>query len=63
MYYCEGDASAFVMQNSEHADLAGKMRNTAENLRNPFTDLYHWNKGEIYDLNAFSAAHKEYLNC
>ena len=27
-----------------------------ENLRNPFTDLYHWLKGEIYDLSAFSVA-------
>jgi len=36
------------------------MRTTTDNLRNPFTDLYHWCKGEIYDLTAFTAAVKEY---
>ena len=34
------------------------MLNTIQNLRNPYTDLYHWIKGEIYDLNAYSAALK-----
>jgi len=28
------------------------MLHTLENLRNPFTDLYHWVKGELYDLAA-----------
>ena len=32
------------------------MRHTIESLRNPFTDLYHWVKGEMYDLAAFTAA-------
>ena len=32
------------------------MLHTIENLRNPFTDLYHWVKGEIYDVDAFQAA-------
>jgi len=35
------------------------MRRTIENLRNPYTDLYHWVKGELYDLAAFTAALKE----
>lgn len=28
------------------------MLHTLENLRNPFTDVYHWVKGELYDLEA-----------
>ena len=35
------------------------MRKTIENLRNPYVDLYHWVKGELYDLAAFTAALKE----
>jgi len=35
------------------------MRVTVEKLRNPFTDLYHWIKGELYDLAAFTLALKE----
>lgn len=32
------------------------MLHTIENLRNPFTDLYHWVKGELFDIGAFQAA-------
>jgi len=35
------------------------MRVTVEKLRKPFTDLYHWIKGELYDLAAFTLALKE----
>ena len=32
------------------------MSHTVENLKNTFTDLYHWCKGEIYDLQALRSA-------
>ena len=32
------------------------MLHTIENLRNPFTDLYHWVKGEEWDIEALRAA-------
>ena len=32
------------------------MIHTIDNLRNPFTDLYHWVKGELYDLAALECA-------
>lgn len=35
------------------------LKHTVDNLRNPFTDLYHWIKGEIYDMAAFTAALNE----
>lgn len=40
-------------------NLVESMRKTIENLRNPYVDLYHWVKGELYDLAAFTAALKE----
>mmetsp|Transcript_47841 Transcript_47841/g.63258 ORF Transcript_47841/g.63258 Transcript_47841/m.63258 type:complete len:103 (+) Transcript_47841:802-1110(+) len=43
----------------EHGNLIESLRHTVDNLRNPFTDLYHWVKGEIYDLAAFQAALNE----
>lgn len=27
-----------------------------ENLKNPFDDMYHWCKGEIYDLQSLTEA-------
>ena len=32
------------------------MLHTIENLRNPFTDLYHWIKGEDYDIESMLIA-------
>ena len=55
-YYVEGDPSGLVMNNMDQGNLIESLRHTVDNLRNPFTDLYHWIKGEIYDLSAFSAA-------
>ncbi len=31
------------------------MLHTLDNLRNPFTDIYHWVKGELYDLEAMKS--------
>ena len=43
-------------------NLIESLKHTVENLRNPFTDLYHWLKGEIYDLSAFTFALTEARN-
>ena len=58
-FYCENDQSGLVLMNFSEGGLMAKMRTSIEALRNPFTNLYHWVKGEIYDLNAFAAAIKE----
>ena len=47
-----------MINSPENTELKENMLNTIQNLRNPYTDLYHWIKGEIYDLNAYSAALK-----
>ena len=44
------------MNNTENNNYAESLKHTVENLRNPFTDLYHWLKGEIYDLAAFTTS-------
>ena len=48
-----------VMNDADTGNLTESLKHTVENLRNPFTDLYHWLKGEIYDLAAFTAALNE----
>ena len=45
-----------VMNDQDTGNLTESLKHTVDNLRNPFTDLYHWLKGEIYDLSAFTAA-------
>lgn len=32
------------------------MNHMIDNLKNPFEDMYHWCKGEIYDLQALQTA-------
>ena len=50
--YTDLDAHKLVINSPESQNLKESMLHTLENLRNPFTDLYHWVKGELYDLSA-----------
>jgi len=34
------------------SDLKLQMDHMVENLKNPYEEMYHWVKGEIYDLHA-----------
>jgi len=54
--YAELDVYQLVLNHPNNTDLKESMLHTIENLRNPFTDLYHWVKGEMYDLGAFQSA-------
>jgi len=58
-FYTDNDAQKLVMRNTDGNNLLESMRLTVERLRNPFTDLYHWIKGEMYDLSTLSIALKE----
>ena len=58
-YYTDNDIDKLVVRNTDANSLLESMRHTVEKLRNPFTDLYHWIKGELYDLAACSMALKE----
>lgn len=56
-YYVDQQPEKLVVNNLEGGhNLIESLKHTVENLRNPFTDLYHWLKGEIYDLNAMTVA-------
>ena len=56
-YYTNNDISRLVINNvDENVNLYEGMRKMAEQLSNPFKDVYRWSKGEIYDINAITAA-------
>jgi len=61
-FYVDNEPSGLVMNNMDQGNLIESLRHTVDNLRNPFTDLYHWIKGEIYDLSAFQNALIELKN-
>ena len=58
-HYADQDAGKLVINNPDQANLIESLRHTIDNLRNPFTDLFHWVKGEIYDIAAFTTALNE----
>lgn len=42
-----------VLKNDIKEDyLKGKVDNLVQTINNPFVDMYHWCKGETYDLQA-----------
>ena len=52
--YSDVDVSKLVLNNPQNAVLKSGLA-TIETQMNPFTILYHWIKGEVYDLGSFSA--------
>ena len=52
--YSDVDVSKLVLNNPNNAVLKSGLA-TIEAQMNPFTILYHWIKGEVYDLGSFSA--------
>lgn len=61
-HYVNDDTEKLVVGNPSQSNLVESLRHTVDNLRNPFTDLFHWVKGELYDIAAFSAALNERKN-
>lgn len=59
--YVEGKEEKMVFGNTQHAngdgvntkDASAKL---AEGLKNPYFNLYHWCKGEIFDIEAVATA-------
>ena len=45
--------------NKSNDTLSSKLDHLTDNLKNPYIDLYHWIKGEIYDIQAITMAIKE----
>lgn len=51
MQYCEKNAKKLVIIETDNKDvIKDQITHMIDNLKNPFEDMYHWCKGEIYDL-------------
>jgi len=57
MTYSDRNQSKLVITEPESKEIIkDQMSHMIDNLKNPFEDMYHWCKGEIYDLQALSVA-------
>lgn len=59
--YVEGDESKMVFGNTQNTDHSAEntkehVSKLCENLKNPFFNMYHWVKGEIFDIEAVNRA-------
>ena len=50
--YVDNNPNELVFNHPEFENLKVRQANLAGQLRNPYIDLYHWVKGEAYDLQA-----------
>ena len=51
-HYSDMNSRELVFNNPENKALQESMVTTGSALKNPYIDLYHWVKGELYDLEA-----------
>lgn len=55
--YCENEEDSLVFNNpNTTTPVKEQMEHMIENLKNPFDDMYHWCKGEVYDLQSLTEA-------
>lgn len=55
--YVENEEEKKVFKNETNQKLfQEQVDNLMNNMNNPFVDLYHWCKGEMYDIQAISDA-------
>lgn len=57
-HYSDMDAHQLIFQSPENAELRDSLVVAGQSLRNPYIDLYHWVKGELYDIEAMRNAVK-----
>lgn len=50
------DAHQLIFHNPDAEELRQSLQVTGQSLRNPYIELYHWVKGEIYDIEAMRQA-------
>lgn len=53
--YADIDVDKLIMNHPDNGELKANLADAVESQTNPFTVLYHWIKGECYDLGSFSA--------
>lgn len=59
--YVEGDESKMVFGNTQDSQtsaetIKGQVSNLCDALKNPYFNIYHWVKGEIFDIEAVNGA-------
>jgi hypothetical protein len=52
-FYADNHWTELVFKNPK-THLLDLMRESTHKLRNPYIDVYHWVKGELYDLNSMT---------
>jgi sorting nexin-1/2 len=57
-HYADMDSHQLIFQNPDSPELRDGLTIAAQQLRNPYIDLYHWVKGELYDIEAIRNAVK-----
>ena len=50
--YTDNNPDKLVLNNPEHKQLKEQMEHMVDNQKNSFDQMYHWCKGEIYDIKA-----------
>jgi len=51
-HYSDMDSAQLIFQNPNNEELRNALLVTGQSLRNPYIELYHWVKGELYDIEA-----------
>ena len=59
--YVDGDESKMVFENKKEAEtnadtIKEQVSVLCENMKNPYFNIYHWVKGEIFDIEAVNNA-------
>jgi hypothetical protein len=49
-HYTDNKSSQLILNSPEGKDVKESMQNSTGALRNPYIDIYHWVKGEMYDI-------------
>lgn len=51
-HYTDMNTSELILTNPDNQEVFTNLNDVASNIQNQYIDLYHWAKGEIFDLNA-----------
>ena len=54
--YTDGNESKMIFCNTQATDfnIKEEVSNMSDNLKNPYISMYHWVKGEIFDIEAIN---------
>jgi len=62
-HYTDMNTNELVLTNADNTEVFASLNEVAGKLQNPYIDIYHWAKGELFDLKAITAAVKERNAC